>query len=142
MGSWLIPQDLSPKNTNLPRAQNAKCTYESRNGILVHKSTQAPIVTAEAADDTADNLVKAYQLTHEDYTKGSISGLKAYATKHCHIHKGFGGLLECKWQNCPEYTSKDFAAVKLEPAVAAFIAEDDAAAMYSDCLLTLPLTPH
>ena len=121
-------------NTNLPSAHYAVLTYESRNGILVHKSTQTPMVTAEAADDTADSLVKAYRSTLDNHNKGSKRGLKAYAAKHRHIHGGFGSLLERKWQNRPNYTPEDFAAVKSEPAVAAFIAEDDAAGTYNDCL--------
>jgi len=124
-------------NPNLPRAGNATHTYDSQNGILVHKSTQATIVTSEAADDTADNLVKAYRSTLNHHNMGSQVGLKAYAKKHRHIHGGFGSLLERKWQNRPLYTSKDFAAVKLEPAVAAFIAHDNAAGTYSDCFVCL-----
>jgi hypothetical protein len=77
--------------------------------------------------------VKAYRSTLDNYNKmGSKRGLRKYAAKHRHIYGGLVSLLDLKWQNRPQYTSEDFAAVKLEPAVAAFIADDDAAGTYSD----------
>jgi hypothetical protein len=110
--------------TNLPLVYNANEHYANINGKLVGKKSGKPVVRADDGESTAADLCKAFQASRarDNPNGGSLTDFKTFASRHRHIQRGFGAILEAAWNDREFYhTEEQMQALQSDNAVKEFL---------------------